>query len=182
MNSQINKKRSSALVEERPDATIGDELTKYIKYDPMFTYIGFTLNLPRVKIFVSACASAQKKILKLVIASALSMMPKDFVTQYYITYELCKDNSYHCHGIIYYKTSVAKSHNFIDFMSDYSKCLEKVINKSLKRKNVVNNINPKYHSQYKRMYSIPFVLQLYDDPDKYHQWITYIHKDQPNKC
>lgn len=179
MTSQNNPKSVSMSREgNAPGNTFGDEVSNYACYDPSLTQIGITLNLPRVKTFTSSCASAQKKILRLVISTALSMIPKDFVCKYYLTYELCKDNNYHCHGIIYYKNDIAKSHNYVDFMSDFSKCLEKVINKTLKRKKDINNINPKYHAGWKRMYSIPFVLQYYDDPQTYQDWIVYIHKQQ----
>lgn len=179
MTSQKNSKGVSVSRKgNAPDDIFGNELNDLSGYDTSLVQIGITLNLPRIKLFTSACASAQKKILKLVIATALSMVPKDFVCKYYLIYELCKDNNYHCHGVIYYKKDIAKSHDYIDFMSDLAKCLEKVINKTLKRKKDVNNLNLKYHAEWKRLYSIPFVLQLYDDPQSYNDWVVYIHKHQ----
>jgi len=161
-----------------PESTFGELLDISSVYDHKYNYFGITLNLPRVKVFTGACASAQKKILKLVISTALSMIPKDFVCKYYLVYELCQDNNYHCHGVIYYQKDASKSHTYVDFMSDLAKALEKVINKNLKRKNVKNALNPKYYSQWKRIHSAPFVIQYYDFPPDYCDWIRYIHKQQ----
>lgn len=144
-------------------------------YDRWYV-IGFTINLPRVKIFNKASTAEAERIYKELLHDALKKLEKNFLIRYIVKYELCKDSKTHCHGIFYFSKEISKI-SIAGLLHDINNVIQQTANKALKRYNV-NNQKINYSDEYKRIWSPMTTLQFMKEEKEYIRWIKYIYKQQ----
>lgn len=145
----------------------------------MYYVIGYTINLPRVKIFNKASTADAEKMYRLLIHDALKKLEKNFLIKYIVKYELCRDTKTHCHGIFYFSKEIDKI-SIAGLLHDINNVLHQVANKALKRNNV-NNPKIEYFDEFKRIKSPMVVLQYMNDLQEFKRWIEYMYKQQDDK-
>lgn len=138
--------------------------------------IGFTINFPRVKIFNKATSKEAERMYALLLHDSLKKLEKDFLCQYIVKYELCRDSKTHCHGIIYFSKDIKKI-LIAGLLHDICSVVHQVANKALKRNNV-NNPSIEYNDKFKRIESPMLVLQYMNDFKEFDRWIKYMYKQQ----
>jgi len=138
--------------------------------------IGYTINLPRVKIFNKASTADAQRIYRELIHDALKKLEKNFLIRYIVKYELCKDSKTHSHGIFYFSKEISKI-SIAGLLHDINNVIQQTANKALKRYNV-NNAKINYSDEYKRIHSPMVTLQFMKDDKEFVRWIKYIYKQQ----
>lgn len=144
-----------------------------------YNYIGYTINLPRVKKFIQLSTMDQMIMYKYIMKNVLNKTEKKMICRYIYTFELCKDGMVHMHGMIEYDKCIGKRQSatgdlhHIGLMMDIDRNIRIVINKVLKLKVKYKN---QYNDQYKRIRKPSHCLQLMRDYIETDRWFSYIHK------
>jgi len=145
--------------------------------------VGFTINLPRVKKFIT-CSSRDQEIIYIhLLKTALARINKNYIVTYDYDFEQCRDGQTHIHGVI---TSITpQGHRDsrippspIPFIMDLDRCLRLEINKAFRLKKEYTNT---YNDMYQRIKKPAYCLQVLKDVDETHRWLLYMTKQYRHK-